>query len=490
MALSESLASNAPSTGELSYNGEVGRKRNQSQRYIDKYLFVRRSLIRYKELYNDMMVPRRFVVPGQDDQWPEEMWAMKLGDVVNNIRRGISYIDKRDDLSSIGFYFGVAQARYEAIKVALVHYAKENGTMMVPRRFTVPNASKEWPRETLGIRLGEIVYNIKRGASYVDKREDLIKIGFYFESRHDYESGLVLRALLKFKELNGNSIVPLSFVVPENTDEWPEELWGMHLGSVVVRVKSGGYADRKEEFVSKGIVLDQADLKFNIAMQALVNFKNLNGHMLVPTRFVVPSETIDWPVETWGLKLGSIVTKIRNGHYANRHQELLRIGFSFNASAAKFNIAKTALLLYKNQYGCLRVPQKFVVPSDSIEWPHETRGMKLGTLVDSIRQGLSYADRREELIALGFDYKHQSKRAFTFSSVCTALKTFRGKEGHMLVPRSFSVPSTIEWPEETWGMKLGILVNSIRNGKSYADRRNLLLDIGFVYVAKNSTSVM
>ena len=147
-------------------------------------------------------------------------------------------------------------------------------------------------------------------------------------------------------------------------------------------------------------------------------------------------------------------------------------------------------MLYKNQYGCMRVPQKFVVPGDSQYWPHETWGMKLGTLVDSIRQGLSYADRREELIDLGFDFKQQSKRAFTFSSVCTALKTFRDKEGHMLVPRSFSIPSSTEWPKETWGMKLGILVNSIRNGKSYADRRNLLLDIGFVYVAKNSSSVM
>jgi hypothetical protein len=46
--------------------------------------------MKYKESNSDMLVPSRFVVPEDDIIWPEETWGMKLGSVVNDIRRGKS----------------------------------------------------------------------------------------------------------------------------------------------------------------------------------------------------------------------------------------------------------------------------------------------------------------------------------------------------------------------------------------------------------------
>jgi hypothetical protein len=364
--LTMSLTEHATNTDNKKNVPDTGLGGKQNQRSIAKFSFVRRTLVRYKELHGDMMVPRRFIVPDETDEWPEDMWSMKLGDVVNNIRRGISYVDRREELSAIGFCFGAAQSRYKATKAALLQYKNENGDMLVPRRFIVPR-SEEWPQETWNMRLGDIVYNIRRGVNYVDKREELVKIGFYFESHQSYESDLVIQALLKFKELNGNYVVPANFVVPEGKESgaWPKKTWGMQLGQVVVNIKCGIYAEWREELVTRGIIFDTAELKYNLARTALVNFKRLNGHMMVPIRFVVPSGALDWPEETWGLKLGGVVSKIRAGDYAEKQEELLGIGFCYDIFLAKYNLSKLALLSYKEIHGHMLVPQSFTIPQNS-----------------------------------------------------------------------------------------------------------------------------
>jgi hypothetical protein len=39
-------------------------------------------------------------------------------------------------------------------------------------------------------------------------------------------------ALLTYKSLHGNLLVSDMFIVPENSTDWDEELWGMKLGEV------------------------------------------------------------------------------------------------------------------------------------------------------------------------------------------------------------------------------------------------------------------
>jgi hypothetical protein len=49
-----------------------------------------------------MKVKQHFVVEW-NDLWPEDMWGLKLGNVVKCIRRGTVHTDKREELESIGF---------------------------------------------------------------------------------------------------------------------------------------------------------------------------------------------------------------------------------------------------------------------------------------------------------------------------------------------------------------------------------------------------
>jgi hypothetical protein len=62
------------------------------------------------------------------------------------------------------------------------------------------------------------------------------------------------------------------------------------------------------------------------------------------------------------------------------------------------------LKTYKELYGDLRVPKAFIVPKDDSTWPEGLWNLKLGNIVSNIRSNDGYADHREELVAMGFDF--------------------------------------------------------------------------------------
>ena len=74
-----------------------------------RYDWKKRMLLRFKELYGDMLVPAMFVVTYMDS-WPEEMWGYRLGRLVNNIRSGLTLKSQKEDLISIGFEFETGPA--------------------------------------------------------------------------------------------------------------------------------------------------------------------------------------------------------------------------------------------------------------------------------------------------------------------------------------------------------------------------------------------
>ena len=64
---------------------------------------VKLALLRYKELYGDMLVPMKFKVPDESTAWPASVLGLRLGGTVNGIRGGCNYVSRRDELESIGF---------------------------------------------------------------------------------------------------------------------------------------------------------------------------------------------------------------------------------------------------------------------------------------------------------------------------------------------------------------------------------------------------
>jgi hypothetical protein len=291
--------------------------------------------VKYKDLKGDMLVPQTFVVPINDITWPKETWGMKLGSVVSTIRAGKSHGDKREDLESIGFDFNLQRRScgYEANRAALLKYKELEGNMMVPTKFVVPNNNITWPEETWGTELGRVVMRIRAGKSWKDKREDLESIGFVFSSQQfGYEA--IRAALLKYKDLKGNMLVPAKFVVPVNDTTWPEEIRGKNLGNIVISIRAAAsHVAKREDLESIGFDYNPQQIRYGYEAirAALLKYKNFKGDMLVPARFVVPVNDITWPKEIWGMNLGTVVRNTRRGiSHVDKRADLKSIGFDFN----------------------------------------------------------------------------------------------------------------------------------------------------------------
>ncbi len=85
-----------------------------------------------------------------------------------------------------------------------------------------------------------------------------------------------------------------------------------------------------------------------------------------------------------------------------------------------------------------------------------------GKTAKNIRNRGDYAEHKQKLLDIGFDFTRDSSklraviRNNQFERIYEALEVFKREEGHLNVPRSFTVPSEDEkWPTKSWGLHLG-----------------------------------
>jgi hypothetical protein len=144
-----------------------------------------------------------------------------------------------------------------------------------------------------------------------------------------------------------------------------------------------------------------------------------------------------------------------------------------------------ALDAYGEQFGHVRVSQKFVVP-DADGWPEEAHGLELGRSVQELRARNKRkelprqdATRLEELGMVWI------RPRWPWPRVRQALLVYKEVHGDLEVTRAFLVPSEAPWPEEAWGMRLGKSVNQIRASEHFVkdrpERRAELDALGFVW---------
>jgi hypothetical protein len=146
-----------------------------------QFLLTMAGLERYKYLHGDYFIPRKFIVPSDED-WPIETWNMNLGDAMWKINNRFSYKDKGEELSRIGIQPLVENniSNYDRIVEALVHHLKLFGDMRVPKSFNVKTGNMDWPESTWGLKLGKITDNIRAGKTFIAKRKHLESIGFEY----------------------------------------------------------------------------------------------------------------------------------------------------------------------------------------------------------------------------------------------------------------------------------------------------------------------
>lgn len=292
----------------------------------DKYEIIQAELLNYKKIYGNMLVPSTFVIPHSSD-WPEYSHGFKLGITVCRIRGGLCLTEHRGDLIKIGFDFkSQMKYKYDFVKSLLLHYKKINNHMLVPATFVIPFNDETWPDVMWNTKLGFIAHNIRRGKSYLDRKDELEALGFDYECQFKYGYDLVKIAILKYKELNGDMLVPSRYSIPAESVNYPREVWGMNLGTVVHDIRRKySYLEKREELTALGFAyVVRKKFDYEIVKIAVYKYRELyHGTVKFPPVYTIPKNDLWYPEETWGLPLGSYVKRIKKGDlWPEKYSEL------------------------------------------------------------------------------------------------------------------------------------------------------------------------
>ena len=122
------------------------------------------ALATYEDIHGHLRVPYFFVIPADDHLWPERTHGMKLGSLVNDLRRRKDTLPQNriDALDALGFDWGTSLGdNWEKKLMALATYGNLNGHMRVPYSFVVPANDPMWPEATHDIKLGSLVKDLR-----------------------------------------------------------------------------------------------------------------------------------------------------------------------------------------------------------------------------------------------------------------------------------------------------------------------------------------
>ncbi|TMW57866.1 hypothetical protein Poli38472_013340 [Pythium oligandrum] len=280
------------------------------------------ALTMYQRLHGDLYVPRSFVVPQDDAQWPRSTWGLALGRQVNTLRKKHTELPdfQRKALDQLDFPWNVMEHKWNTrFLPALRRFYALHGHSNVPQSFIVPTNDPEWLNlpQCHGYRLGAAVNKVRRGDAFTAQIEtslsELDAVNFTFQSSDQHWRERVLPALETFYRLHNHCDIHAYFIVPEDSSQWPKATHGMRLGFIVQNIRSRGdfFAQIMrdgEQLEAIEFVWNRSEMKWKqVVLPALETFAALHAHTKIPVSFVVPREA-PWPPESYDLRLGRIAS--------------------------------------------------------------------------------------------------------------------------------------------------------------------------------------
>ncbi|RHY28379.1 hypothetical protein DYB32_006022 [Aphanomyces invadans] len=117
----------------------------------------------FKALHGHLNIPRAFVVPVHDATWPEDVWALPLGNVVSAIRSGRTKPspERRQALDKLGFVWHPLEDLWNRKMDALETYRRLHGHIKIPNAYVVPDRDAAWAPELWNMKLGLVLQKIR-----------------------------------------------------------------------------------------------------------------------------------------------------------------------------------------------------------------------------------------------------------------------------------------------------------------------------------------
>ena len=386
-------------------------------------------LERFKKDNGHVNVPGKFINNG-----------FGLGSWVAHQRRAQEKLEhsRRYRLDAIGFSWDPLEDQWEEAFEKLLNFKAKKGHCNVPHKFKVDSFS-----------LGQWVHVQRRNKKKLsaNRRTDLEKIGFEWDSLHikNWENGFI--ALQKFKAEKGHCLVPVLF----DQDEF-------HLGNWVTtqrQQKNALSKDKIKRLSRIGFIWDALDNQWEKGFNALKNYKNREGHFRIARDYIEDGIT---------LKSWAQYQKKNKGILSIERVKLLdKLGFIWDPLDEAWENNFDLLKRYKLREGHCLVNIKHIEASINIgHWVSNQR-KKWDKLSDT---------RKLRLQGIGFVVNPLSNQ---WELGYIALKNFKKRVGHCIVP-SRHIEN---------GYKLGTWVGSQRINKEQItyERVNRLNELGFVWDA-------
>jgi len=403
-----------------------------------RYQRVLDALVKYKELYGDLLVPQPFTVPEDDtnNEWPEEVRGLRLGARVNAIRSQGTFVkaspSRKDELDALGFIWEPP--------------ANADGKKRGRKRKGEGDELEDGEEEETTASATASVFASTPSESAFDTTPDPFFTGdqssppqWAFEGDDDDEE-----SLLEQQKDESKYAVKKSF--NETLDEMAEmaisigimERWTSN--KRVVKGARHKYVPwRNDDFGS--------DFMFEDVVDGLILYKELYGSFdsIEEDEFVVPE-----PVEE-SLRLSPFELAAMNG---DSPDELDEIDGPWSEDeddeSSKFSVVA------------------------SNDWPEHLAGMKLGQIVSRIRDGglevKHLPERKAQLDKIGFDWG-DSKRFIDipFEKVMCALYGYFMIRGDTFVKPNYLMPEEHPWPTILAGFELGAAVTRLRELQNFLE---------------------
>ena len=225
---------------------------------------------------------------------------------------------------------------------------------------------------------------------------------------------------------------------------------------------------------------------WGVVSSALQRYQTLVGDInRVPYSFVIPPDS-SWAPETHGLKLGQIVSRIRNRNDFSAHaKELDEFGLNRirDREWVDLNQFAESLSWYQNQFSSssipLIVPSKFKLPLDT-SVPAHLNGYPLGTKFSKWLQQRNQQDEEflKSVLLPGTVLPSGPLRVrCSPTTLLSALRSYQAAFGNLEIAHSYICTGPF-YAEDCQGLRLGHRVAHIRNRGSYSDIREMIDDVG------------
>lgn len=225
---------------------------------------------------------------------------------------------------------------------------------------------------------------------------------------------LDLKSIEKYRNIYGNLRIPLNFEFDASVADVGRQAQRLGLHVKLIRTKYAQSINKDETWINildgMGFVWNAKVDQFRLNLLAVAAYKEVFGDIVIPKAFVVPSESEDFPEDTWGIKLGVFLSSLRCSEITSWKADMMvELGVSTEkGDLLQSNKAEKVLeaiehfkVLHGQTAASLRIPRAFTVPLYSPDWPKKFWGLTLGETVQSITRLHRYGPYHDRFVAAG-----------------------------------------------------------------------------------------